>query len=209
MSRLSQGTLNLNAKALRARGKSCRTLRLPDNFNGVHRFRLHPLHPPSAGMSRLFPYRAVANAAVGAMIANMRCSTSRIPIQKETRPTVMMHRYGRARRRHRDFKNTHQGVLENNFVGVGRGLHGVVPVGKIRLALSVEVEVSGKQRGTSYDEDGDDALFSKREEALWMVHGAKYSDFLMVGKSIPWQGTRPDRLGEGVHIRGQLPSGDC
>src|ERR1700683_311925 len=132
---------NFEAKAGRFAGECDVTLRLVHDFDGVHRLRLHPTDAPSARMSRGFLSRAVRYATVSAMITNMRSPAAGVPIQKETRPTVMMHRNGSARRRYGDFEHAHEFIFENNFVGIGRGLHGVVAVGELRFILCVGVEM--------------------------------------------------------------------
>lgn len=44
----------------------------PHNLNGVHRFGIHPMDAPNAGMGRFFPGWLVADGAVRAMIASIR-----------------------------------------------------------------------------------------------------------------------------------------
>jgi len=79
------------------------------------------------------------------MVTNVGRRAARIPIQKKTRPAMVMHRYRRAGRRDTDFENANELVFKNNFVSVRRGLHSIVAVGKTRFVLPVEIKASGKQ----------------------------------------------------------------
>lgn len=105
-------------------------LRISHDLDGVHRFRLHPMHTPSAGMSWLLRARAVPHAAVGAVITDMRPSASVIPIKKETRPTVVVHRFRGARWWHSHFEHPYKFIFENHFVTIRGSLHGIEAIGK-------------------------------------------------------------------------------
>ncbi len=144
-------TLDFDAKAGRAVGNSGRSLGHCHDFDGVHRFGLHPMDAPLSWMNRRFSSGLVHDAAVAvaAVITNVRCAAAGVPIEEKARPAVVMHRGGRAGRRHGDFQYAHQSVFENNPMTVGRGLHGVVAVGKAGLILPVQIEVmSEQQHGT-------------------------------------------------------------
>lgn len=147
-------TFNFNAKKRRAVGKiGCSFGRL-DNLNGVHRFRIHPLNAPSAGMNWRFLARSVTNGAIRAMIANMRRSAAPIPIQEKTGPSVMMHWLSLAGRRNSDFEHAHECVFEDNFVAIGRSLHSVVTIRELGFVLSVEVEMTSEQSKRTRHEKG-------------------------------------------------------
>jgi hypothetical protein len=86
----------------------------------------------------------------------MRRAAAGIPIQKEARPMVVMHRYCRARRRHGDFEYAYERVFEDHFVA-GGGLHGVVTVGEIRFVFSVDIEIPSEQYKRAHGQDGDES----------------------------------------------------
>ena len=136
--------------------KSGGTFRIPHDLDGVHRFRLHPMHTPSAGMSWLFRARAVPNASVGAVITDMRPSASGIPVKKETRPSVVVHRFRRARRWHSNFEHAYKFIFENHFVTIRGSLHGIEAIGETRFVLSVGVKIPGghhqRNRGKGSDQ---------------------------------------------------------
>jgi hypothetical protein len=89
------------------------------------------------------------------MITNVRRTASRIPIEKETWPTVVMHRFCVAWGWHRDFENTHKFILENNFVAVRRGLHSIEAIGKTGFVLPVDVKISRGQPNKTQGHDDD------------------------------------------------------
>jgi hypothetical protein len=151
---------------------------LVDDFDGVHGLGLHPVDAPGAGMRWGVGGRNVADGAVGAMVANVRRAAAGIPIQKKTWPVMVMHGNGGAGRRYGDFKDAHQGIFENDFVAVRRGLHGVVAFGEIGFVLAVSVEVAGEEDEAKRDQDGKE-LFSRAEESFRVIHGGQYSEFLM------------------------------
>ena len=62
------------------------------NLNSMHRLWLHPPDTPFAGMNGSIRARLVPHTAIRAQIVNVWGLATRIPIQKETRPTVVMHR---------------------------------------------------------------------------------------------------------------------
>ena len=93
------------------------------------------MHAPSAGVYRLLYAGTVSYLTISAMVTDMRRSPSSIPGDKETWPAVMVHRFGAAGRRHGDLQYADQLVLEDYFVAFGRGLHGVVAVGKAGFIL--------------------------------------------------------------------------
>jgi len=64
------------------------------------------------------------------VVANVRRFTARIPVQKEARPMMMMHRLCLTGRRHGDFQNPHQCILKNDLVAIGRRRHRVISVGE-------------------------------------------------------------------------------
>jgi len=106
------------------------TLRIPYDLDGVHRLRLHPMHTPSAGMSWLFRAGAVSYAAVGAVITDMRRSASGIPVKKETRPPVVVHRFRRARWWYGNFEHAYKFIFENHLVAIRGSLYCVEAIGE-------------------------------------------------------------------------------
>src|SRR5215469_2607530 len=64
------------------------------DFDCVHRLGLHPLNAPHSRVNRLAMARLIADGSVSAVIANMRRAASRVPVQEEARPAVMMHWLG-------------------------------------------------------------------------------------------------------------------
>jgi hypothetical protein len=86
----------------------------------------------------------VPNAAVAGVVADVRCRSTRAPTQKKARPSMMVHRFGLASRRNRNFKNAHKGVLKNDFVACWSGLYGVEAIREGGFVLAVEIEVSAE-----------------------------------------------------------------
>jgi len=160
-------------KAGRALAKSGGTFRIPDDLDGMHRLRLHPIHTPSAGMSWLFRARAVPHAAVGAVITDMRPSASGIPVKKETRPSVVVHRFRRARWWHSNFEHAYKFILENHFVTIRGGLHGIEAIGETRFVLSVGVKIPAEHRDRTRNEQGDQHELSGAEKSFRSVHDAE------------------------------------
>ena len=66
----------------------------------------------------------------------IRLST-RVPVEKETRPAMMVHGLGLADWGQRDFQNAHQRVFENHSVTVGGGLCRIVAIGESGFLLWV------------------------------------------------------------------------
>jgi hypothetical protein len=91
------------------------------------------------------------------MITNVRRTASSIPIEKETWPTVVMHRFCVTWGWHRDFENTHKFILENNFVAVRRGLHSIESIRKTGFVLPVDVKISGGQQNETQEYDYDNS----------------------------------------------------
>jgi hypothetical protein len=146
-------TFNFNPKKRRTIGKIGGTSGPLDNLNGVHRFRIHPLNAPCAGMNWRFLARSVTNGAIRAMISNVRHSAAPIPIQEKTGPPVVMHWFGLTGGRDSNFEHAHECVFEDNFVAIGRGLHCVVTIRELGFVLSVKVKMTGKQRERTRNEN--------------------------------------------------------
>ena len=151
-------------------------------FDGVHGLWLHPVHAPGAGMNGGVVAWVVGDGAVPSTVTKVRRPAAGIPIQKQTRPTVMVHGNRRTRERHGDFEDADEFVFENNFVGVGRDLHGVIAVGELRFVLSVGVKMPGEQSQGGDDEGGDESSLSRMCYSFRLVHGADYSEVLVDGK---------------------------
>src|SRR5208337_3249157 len=132
-------TFNFNAKV----GRPIAIRRLQD-FNGVHGFRLHPLHAPCPGVNCLVRTRNVPNTPVRTTVTNMWCLAPSVPTEKETRPTVVMHRH-RCTGRNTDFEHAYECVFKNYSVTFGRSLHGVESVGKTGLILSIDSEMHDEE----------------------------------------------------------------
>lgn len=73
-------------------------------------------------MSGFIHARLVPHAAIGTQIVNVRGLATCIPIQEETRPTVVMHRFSRAWRRDDDLQHADEAVFEDHLVAIGSGL---------------------------------------------------------------------------------------
>ena len=71
----------------------------------------------------------------GLVVANMWRLSTRIPVQKEARPMMMMRGLRFTRGRHGHLQDADQGVLEYDSVTVGRRRHGVISLREIRLIL--------------------------------------------------------------------------
>jgi len=110
--------------------KSGTRFRIAQGLDGMHRLGLHPMHTPSAGMSRLCRARAVHRAAVGAVITDMGPSAAGIPVKKETRPTVVVHRFRGAGWRDSNFEHAYKFIFENHFVTTRGSSHGIEAIGE-------------------------------------------------------------------------------
>ena len=149
------------------------TLRIPHDLDGVHRLGLHPMHTPSAGMTWLIRARAVPHAAVGVVITDMRPSASGIPVKKETRPSVVMHRFHRARWWHSNFEHAYKFILENHFVTIRGSLHGIETIGETRFVLSVCVKIPAEHCERTRDEQDDQHRLSGAEKSFRLAHDAE------------------------------------
>jgi len=156
-------------KAGMALAKSGGIFRIPHDLDGVHRLRLHPMRTPSAGMSWLFRARAVPNASVGAV---MRRPASGIPVKKETRPSVVVHRFRRALRWHSNFEHAYKFIFENHFVTI-RGLHRIEAIGETRFVLSVGVKIPGGHHQRNRGNGSDQCELSGVEKSFGLVHDAE------------------------------------
>jgi hypothetical protein len=101
-----------------------------DSLYGVHRFRLHPTYRPVTRVNRTVYAWRVSDNIPRLVVANVRRFTARIPVQKEARPMMMMHRLHCTWRRHGDFQDPHQCILKNDLVAIGRRRHRVISVGE-------------------------------------------------------------------------------
>lgn len=126
---------DFNSQKRRLSRKICGSLRVLDGLDCVHRLRLYPLHTPNARTNRRAVARLVHQRAVSTVITNMRCTSSGVPVQEETRPAVVMHRLCCAWGRHGDFQHAHQCVFEDHLMTVRCGLDRVEPIGKAGSAL--------------------------------------------------------------------------
>ncbi len=166
--------LDFNAKQGRASSGSECTYSL----NGVHWLRLHPLNAPPPRMNRLVYAWLVSDAAIRPMITDMRRRPSCIPTKKEAWPTVVMHGFRRAGRRHGDFKHTHECVFENHFVTVGCGLRSIVAVGKVGLVLSIRISMPGEQRQGANNQNSKPSTQSIGEDASFLTRAAYRAETL-------------------------------
>lgn len=78
----------------------------------------------------------VPDAAIWAMVSNVRSHTTGVPIEKEAGPMMVMHWFGLSWWRHRDFKNAYQCIFEDDFVTARCGLSSVEAIGETRFILS-------------------------------------------------------------------------
>ena len=149
------------------------TLGISHDLDGVHRLGRHPMHIPSARMDGSFGARAVPHAAVGTMITDMRISASGIPVEKETRPPVVVHRFRRARWWNSNFEHAYKFIFENHFVTIRGSLHGIEAIGEPRFVLSVGVKIPAEYRERTRDEQGDQHELSGAEKSFRLVHDAE------------------------------------
>ena len=84
------------------------------------------------------------------MVANVRRPAARVVANKETWPAMVMKRLGGARLE-TDLEDAHKGIFENDFVALGRGLHGVEAVRESGFVLSVGVKMPSEQNKGSYN----------------------------------------------------------
>ncbi len=96
-------------------------------------------------MKRRIRTGVVLYRAVRAVIANVRRSATRVPVQKETWPSVVVHGYRRTSRRYRDLEHSYKGILKYHFVTVRRRLHSIETVWKARSILPVDRNVPSEQ----------------------------------------------------------------
>jgi hypothetical protein len=64
----------------------------------------------------------------------MRRSASGIPVKKETRPSVVVHRFRRAQWWHSNFEHAYKFIFENHFVAIRGSLHRIEAIGKPDLS---------------------------------------------------------------------------
>ena len=76
-----------------------------DGLDRVHRLGLHPLHYPVSRVRRRWFARLIDHSTVAAVVADVRRRAAGVPIEKEARPAMMMHRFGLSGRRHRHFQH--------------------------------------------------------------------------------------------------------
>jgi hypothetical protein len=83
------------------------------------------MHAPISRMNRRVNTRHISDHIPRLVIANMRRPAARIPVQKESRPPVVMHRLSLSFRWQGDFQHPHQSVLKNNPVALRCGFYGI------------------------------------------------------------------------------------
>ena len=132
-------TFDFNAKVGRPIG-----IRRLDDFNGVHRFGLHPLHTPCAGMNCLGRARNVLNIAIRATVVDVWRLAACVPTEKKTRPAMVMHGHRRAGR-NIDFQHAYECVFKNYSVTLGRGLDSIEAVGEVRFVLPIDIKIPGEE----------------------------------------------------------------
>jgi len=98
-------------------------------LNGVHGFRLHPLHTPDAGRGRSLLARNVVDAAVKMVDTLVRSAATDIPIEEDAPPAMMMHRFLRSGS-NLHFEYTNEGIFKKDFVAFGSCFDRIEPLGK-------------------------------------------------------------------------------
>ncbi len=112
----------------------------------------------------------VANGSVGAAIADVGRGAAGIPAEKKAGPAMMVHGDRLAGWRGY-FEHADEFVFKDDLVGIGRGLDGVVSVGKSGFILAVEIEVS---RGKQEQSRGGEGEYSAAPKSAGEVHAAQY-----------------------------------
>jgi hypothetical protein len=101
----------------------------------MHWFGLHPVYRPVARVSQRVRARDVSDDIAWSVVSNMWRFPTCIPVQKEARPMMMMHRLRFARGRHGDLQDADERILEYDSVTVGRRRHGIIALREVRLIL--------------------------------------------------------------------------
>jgi len=91
------------------------------------------MYRPAAWVSRGVPALDVSDDIPWLVVANMWRLPTRIPVQKEARPMMMMHGLRFARGRHRDLEDADERILEYDSVTAGRRRHGIISSRKVRF----------------------------------------------------------------------------
>jgi hypothetical protein len=120
-----------SGRTLRQRFGALRRFKILD---GVHGFRLHPLHTPDTRREWSLLARNVVDATVKMVDTLVRSAAADIPIEKDATPVMMMHRFLHPRR-NKHFEYTHEGIIKKDFVAFGSCLDRVEALRKTRLAL--------------------------------------------------------------------------
>lgn len=126
--------------------------------------------------------RLITDAPITTMVTDVRSRAACVPIQKKTRPAMMVHGNSRAGRRHRDLKNAHECIFENNFVSGGSCLDGIVAIGESGFVLRVRIEMPAQEHGDGCRDAGDEFQFSGAAKSLAEIHG-QIIEQLQFGKS--------------------------
>jgi len=171
----SRPALDLHSQQGRLSARPAHPLRRVYHFNRMQRLRLHPFHAPVAGMRWLFLGRLIRHAAIRAVIADMRTCAARIPIQKKTRPTVVVHWLSHTWWGHGNFQDAHKRVLKNNFVTVWRGLHCIVAIGKVRSVLRVPGMTPARHTQSRNHQHSEESYSTSAKHA-WQFHVVEYSN---------------------------------
>jgi hypothetical protein len=132
------------------RWKVADLLELLNRFNRVHGFGLHPSHHPVSGMNRHRFAWSISNT-IGGVITNMGGLPTGVPLEKEARPPVMVHRFRVARCRNGYLQHAHQRIFKNDSMAFWRGLNGVVTLWKTWLVLCTRENCN---RGQPHQESG-------------------------------------------------------
>ena len=113
----------------------------------MHRFRIHPPDPPDTSMPWLLFRGDISNAPVPSVISDVRRTATRVPIQKEAWPAMVMHGNRLPCCWHADFKNANEFIFKDDSVGRGSGLDSIVSAGEFRFILSEEIEMPSEKEG--------------------------------------------------------------
>jgi len=126
------------------------------------------------GVNRTIYARNVSHDVPRLVVANMRRPSTGVPVQKEARPMMMMHRLCLTGRRHGDLQYSYERVLENDLVAIRRRRHCVISVREIRQVSSA---VSKGLSSANRDQEGNRRhrcqLYAQPTATIFSAHWAK------------------------------------
>jgi hypothetical protein len=139
-------------------------------LNGMHRLRLHPRHVPFSFRNWRLSARVVPDTSVRRVVPGVACAAPRVPIQKQARPAVMMHRLFRPRG-HSHLQHPHKRVFKKDPMTVRCNLHRIVAIRKARFLLPETIRPAHPEnRRTQQQNQRGKAALSRLQKSSCPIH---------------------------------------